>query len=104
MDNFVQQIFEIDRESEEYRKLLENKKNELLQERKCQLEELDNLYLNALEEEKNNLHLKLTNIESQEWKELEKYKAMAENTKNLFVKKREILVENIAKSILEGGY
>ena len=103
MEDFIQKIFEIDQEAEDYQKTFENKKNALLEDRKMQFEKLDKEYLKVLEDEKNNLNRKLSEIENKDTKELDEYKQKADKVKSVFIQKKSELIEKFAKSILEGG-
>lgn len=103
MEDFIQRIFEIDEEAENYQKTFENKKKELLKDRKEQFEKLDKEYLKVLEDEKNNLNLRLDEIENKDTKQLDEYKQKADRVKSVFIQKKSELIDKFAKSILEGG-
>ncbi len=103
MENFIQKIFDIDENAENYQRDLEIKKQKLLNDRKEKLKCIDDEYFKVLEEEKENLSLRLESIEKEDFKKLESYNRKSIETKNIFMDKKETLVKNFANSILESG-
>lgn len=103
MENFIQKIFDIDENAENYQMDLEIKKQKLLNDRKEKLKCIDDEYFKVLEEEKENLSLRLESIEKEDLKKLESYNRKSIETKNIFMDKKETLVKNFANSILESG-
>ena len=62
MESFIEKIFDIDRNAEDYQKQLEAKKQKLLLDRKEKLNAIDEEYNKVLEEEQENLKLYLSKI------------------------------------------
>lgn len=102
MENFIQKIFEIDDEAEIYQKTFENEKNNLLKYKQERLQEIDNHYIKALEDEKSKIQSKLMDIQKQDVKKLDEYKNKSDEIKRNFLEKKSILSHNFAKAILEG--
>lgn len=103
MESFIEKIFDIDRNAEDYQKQLEAKKQKLLLDRKEKLNAIDEEYNKVLEEEQENLKLHLSKIENEDKNKLDEYNKKSLDIKNVFEDKKENLVKNIASSLLESG-
>lgn len=103
MESFIEKIFDIDRNAEDYQKQLEAEKQKLLLDRKEKLKAIDEEYNKVLEEEQENLKLHLSKIEHEDKKKLDEYNKKSLEIKNVFEDKKESLVKNIASSLLESG-
>lgn len=103
MESFIEKIFDIDRNAEDYQKQLEAEKQKLLLDRKERLNVIDEEYNKVLEEEQENLKLYLSKIEHEDKDKLEEYNKKSLEIKNVFEDKKENLVKNIASSLLESG-
>ncbi|MFP5493706.1 hypothetical protein ACLGL2_03720 [Parvimonas sp. G1641] len=103
MESFIEKIFDIDRNAEDYQKQLEAKKQKLLLDRKEKLNAIDEEYNKVLEEEQENLKLHLSKIEHEDKYKLDEYNKKSLEIKNVFEDKKENLVKNIASSLLESG-
>ena len=103
MESFIEKIFDIDRNAEDYQKQLEAKKQKLLLDRKEKLNAIDEEYNKVLEEEQENLKLHLSKIEHEDKYKLDEYNKKSFEIKNVFEDKKENLVKNIASSLLESG-
>lgn len=103
MESFIEKIFDIDRNAEDYQKQLEAKKQKLLLDRKEKLDAIDEEYNKVLEEEQENLKLHLSKIEHEDKYKLDEYNKKSLEIKNVFEDKKENLVKNIASSLLESG-
>lgn len=103
MKSFIEKIFDIDRNAEDYQKQLEAEKQKLLLDRKEKLNAIDEEYNKVLEEEQENLKLHLSKIEHEDKYKLDEYNKKSLEIKNVFEDKKENLVKNIASSLLESG-
>jgi len=103
MESFIEKIFDIDRNAEDYQKQLEAKKQKLLLDRKEKLNAIDEEYNKVLEEEQENIKLHLSKIEHEDKYKLDEYNKKSLEIKNVFEDKKENLVKNIASSLLESG-
>lgn len=103
MESFIEKIFDIDRNAEDYQKQLEAEKQKLLLDRKEKLNAIDEEYNKVLEEEQENLNLHLSKIEHEDKYKLDEYNKKSLEIKNVFEDKKENLVKNIASSLLESG-
>lgn len=103
MESFIEKIFDIDRNAEDYQKQLEAKKQKLLLDGKEKLNAIDEEYNKVLEEEQENLKLHLSKIEHEDKYKLDEYNKKSLEIKNVFEDKKENLVKNIASSLLESG-
>ena len=103
MESFIEKIFDIDRNAEDYQKQLEAEKQKLLLDRKEKLNAIDEEYNKVLEEEQENLKLHLSKIEHEDKYKLDEYNKKSLEIKNDFEDKKESLVKNIASSLLESG-
>ena len=103
MESFIKNIFDIDKGAEDYQQRLEVEKQRLLKDRKEKMKVIDDEYNKVLEEEQENLKLHLSSIESEDKDKLVEYSKKAEAMKNIFEDKKEILIKNLADSLLESG-
>ena len=103
MESFIEKIFDIDKNAEDYQKQLEAEKQKLLLDRKEKLKAIDEEYNKVLEEEQENLKLHLSKIEHEDKNKLDEYNKKSLEIKNVFEDKKECLVKNIASSLLESG-
>ena len=103
MESFIEKIFDIDRNAEDYQKQLEAEKQKLLLDRKEKLKAIDEEYNKVLEEEQENLKLHLSSIESEDKDKLVEYNKKSKAIKSVFEDKKEILIKNFADSLLESG-
>lgn len=100
MEDFIKKIFEIDDEAEKYEQSLEQKKKQLIQDRQDQLNKIDKDFEEAIKIEKENLSHRLSEIESSDNQKLEDFRKKAEDIKRMFEQKKNVLIEEIAESLL----
>ena len=100
MEDFIKKIFEIDDEAEKYEQSLEDKKKQLIQDRQDKLTKIDKEYEEAIKNEKENLNSRLNEIESSDNLKLEEFRKKAEDIKRVFEQKKNVLIEDIADSLL----
>lgn len=100
MEDFIKKIFEIDDEAEKYEQSLEEKKKQLIQDRQDKLNKIDKDYEDAIKTEKDNLNRRLSEIESSDSLKLDDFRKKAEDIRKMFEQKKEMLIEDIADSLL----
>ena len=100
MEDFIKKIFEIDDEAEKYEQSLEQKKKQQIQDRQEKLNKIDKDYEEAIKIEKENLNHRLSEIESSDNQKLENFRQKAEVIKRMFEQKKNVLIEDIADSLL----
>ncbi|KXB46559.1 hypothetical protein HMPREF3188_00634 [Tissierellia bacterium KA00581] len=103
MDDFIKKIFDIDKESDSFKKKFEEKKNSLLEERKKSIEEIDQKYHSFIKEQDDIFKLKLEKEEKENSKKLESFVQKSKEMRKIFNEKKDFLIDDIAKRLLESG-
>lgn len=103
MENFIKKIFDIDTMTENYQKELDFKKQNLLNDRKERLHEIDLEYLNILKNEKENFEFCVEKFQKEQKDRLIDFNKKSTEIKDFFNNKKVILVKKFANDILESG-
>ena len=82
------------------KKIFENKKKQLIQDRQDKLTKIDKEYEEAIKNEKENLNSRLNEIESSDNLKLEEFRKKAEDIKRVFEQKKDVLIEKFSDSLL----
>lgn len=103
MDDFIKKIFEIDKDSDDLKKVFEQEKRTLLEKRDKELKEIDEKYNSFIKEQEDILTLEIKNVERENVEKLDSFVQKSEEIKKTFKEKKDFLIDDITNCLLESG-
>lgn len=103
MDNFIKKIFEIDKDSDSFKKTFEEKKKSLLEDRKKSIEKIDQEYCDFLKQQEDVFKLKIEKATEENKAKLDSFVTKSKEMRKIFDERKDFLIDDISKRLLESG-